>query len=111
MPINVQIALVILAVLMTIAALVFGFCLRHEQIEHFHTRMNYMREIERVGELKKEGEKESNETIGISDGDGGVISFCCHEGRHAECMGMTEVSFRPGMRIFCACDCHFKEGI
>lgn len=43
--------------------------------------------------------------IGFSDGKGGVISFCCHERRHAECMGLLEEDWH-NLRIKCACKCH-----
>ena len=46
--------------------------------------------------------------IGVSDGKGGVLSFCCSENRHDECMGMLE--FRMGnIRVSCNCPCHDKK--
>lgn len=47
-----------------------------------------------------------DDQIGVADGKGGVISFCCHEGRHSECTGVTEVAMSQFLRIQCVCRCH-----
>jgi hypothetical protein len=52
-----------------------------------------------------------NVPIGISDGAGGVISFCCHEQRHQECSGMTEAALSSSMRAACACQCHANNSM
>ena len=54
------------------------------------------------------GEKHpsENKTIGVYAGDGRVVSHCCFEGRHAECMGMTENTLRIDLRFYCMCECH-----
>lgn len=53
-----------------------------------------------------------NNPIGVYGGSRvGLISFCCHEGRHVECSGFSEVALPPCVRVVCQCPCHERAKI
>jgi len=52
-----------------------------------------------------------NTPIGVADGQGGIISFCCSEDRHVECNGTTEVMLLPSVDVKCECMCHVWDDL